>query len=214
MAISTYAELQSAIGSNWLNRSDLSLRIPEFISLCEAELDRRLRSSSQIKRATTSATTQFVTLPDDFVELRNIQLDVDPVKRLQYVTIDAADDMRRSTYRSAGEPVFFTLMGTSVELLPTPSTSVTLQISYFRNIPKLSDSNTTNTILSAAPDVYLYGALRHAEPYLMNDERVSTWASFYERALQDLQLSEDRRMEYEGVMLMKPKNRLDYGQWR
>jgi len=213
MAISTYAELQSAIGSNWLNRSDLSTRIPEFISLCEAELDRRLRTSSQIKRATTPAASQFVTLPDDFLELRNIQLDVSPVKRLQYVSIDSADDMRRQTYSTSAEPVYFTLVGKTVELVPTPSTAVTLQISYFRNIPKLA-SNSTNDILSQAPDVYLYGSLRHAEPYLMNDERVATWSSFYERALQDLQLSEDRRMEYEGVMLMKPKNRLDYGQWR
>lgn len=214
MAISNFAELQSAIGSNWLNRGDLSDRTPEFITLCEAELDRRLRTSSQIKRATTSATTQFVPLPDDFIELRNIQLDVSPVKRLKFVTIDAADDMRRQTYQSAGEPVYFTIVGNTIELIPTPSSTVTLQISYYRNIPKLSTTNTTNHVLSAAPDIYLYGSLRHAEPYLMNDERIPTWTGFFERAVQDLQLMEDRRMEYDGVMVIKPQTRLDYGQWR
>jgi hypothetical protein len=42
MAISTYTELQAAI-PNWLGgRADLTLRIPEFITLCEAKLNRTL----------------------------------------------------------------------------------------------------------------------------------------------------------------------------
>ena len=47
----------------------------------------------------------------------------------------------------------------------------------------------------------------------MNDERIPTWTGFFERAVQDLQLMEDRRMEYDGVWLQTP-DRLDYGQWR
>ena len=35
MAITTYAELKTAI-SNWLDRTDLDDRIPEFIALAEA----------------------------------------------------------------------------------------------------------------------------------------------------------------------------------
>lgn len=34
MAISNYTELQTAV-ANWLDRDDLSARIPEFIGLCE-----------------------------------------------------------------------------------------------------------------------------------------------------------------------------------
>ncbi len=51
MSISTYAELQTAVG-NWLNRADLTARIPEFIELFEARVKRDLRVRQMEKRAT------------------------------------------------------------------------------------------------------------------------------------------------------------------
>ena len=42
MAISTFAELKTA-AANWLDRSDLTDRIPEFIALAEARFNRILR---------------------------------------------------------------------------------------------------------------------------------------------------------------------------
>ena len=44
MAIGTYAELQTAV-ANWLDRDDLTDRIPEFIALAEAKMNRVLRIS-------------------------------------------------------------------------------------------------------------------------------------------------------------------------
>ena len=41
MTISTYSELQTAAG-NWLNRSDLTSRLPEFIALAESRFNRIL----------------------------------------------------------------------------------------------------------------------------------------------------------------------------
>ena len=73
MAISTYSELKTAV-SNWLNRSDLDLRIPEFIDLAEAGFNRMLRTRDQMTRSTTTASTQYVTLPDDFLQARNVNI--------------------------------------------------------------------------------------------------------------------------------------------
>ena len=42
MAINTYGTLQTAV-ANWLDRDDLSARIPEFIALSEAIFNRTLR---------------------------------------------------------------------------------------------------------------------------------------------------------------------------
>ena len=42
MAIGTFAELKTAT-ANWLDRSDLTDRIPEFIALAEARFNRVLR---------------------------------------------------------------------------------------------------------------------------------------------------------------------------
>ena len=42
MAINTYSTLQTAV-ANWLDRNDLTDRVPEFISLAEATFNRVLR---------------------------------------------------------------------------------------------------------------------------------------------------------------------------
>jgi hypothetical protein len=49
MAISTYAELQTA-AANWLGRADLTSRIPEFVALAEAKFNRTLRIRDMITK--------------------------------------------------------------------------------------------------------------------------------------------------------------------
>ena len=47
MAITAYAELQTAT-ANWLDRTDLTARIPEFIELSEANFNRVIRSPDMV----------------------------------------------------------------------------------------------------------------------------------------------------------------------
>ena len=51
MAIGTYDELKTAV-ANWLDRDDLTDRIPEFISLAEARFNRVLRLRSMETKQT------------------------------------------------------------------------------------------------------------------------------------------------------------------
>jgi hypothetical protein len=63
---------------------------------------------------------------------------------------------------------------------------------YYAQIPSLSVSNTTNWLLTEAPDVYLYATLIQSAPYLKEDERIGTWAGIYQRLLADLKVSDER----------------------
>jgi hypothetical protein len=78
---------------------------------------------------------------------------------------------------------------------------------YYKHVNPLSDSNATNEILDNHPDIYLYGALVEAEPYLQNDKRIQTWASFYDRAKKDI-IDSNERDRHSGVALT---TRIDYG---
>ena len=66
-----------------------------------------------------------------------------------------------------------------------------LILHYWRKIPALSDSNTTNWLLTDAPDVYLYGSLMQSAPYLAHDERLAVWAGLYTQATTSLQRSSE-----------------------
>jgi len=63
---------------------------------------------------------------------------------------------------------------------------------YYARIPALSDSNTSNWLLDYSPDIYLYGALMQSAPYLQNDERITIWSSLYLKAIDDLEISNQR----------------------
>ena len=88
MAIGTFGELKTAI-ANFLARSDLTDRIPEFISLAEARMGRELSTRSQEKRstATVSGGDAFVSLPTDLRSVRLVKLNSSPTEVLEYYTL-------------------------------------------------------------------------------------------------------------------------------
>lgn len=95
MALTNYSELKTAI-SNWLDRTDLDDRIPEFIALAETRhrRDFKIRRMETRVTASTIADTEYYTLPDNFVAMRNIQLNTDPKTALEYLTPEQMDRVR------------------------------------------------------------------------------------------------------------------------
>jgi len=206
MAISTYSELKTAV-ANWLDRSDLDDRIPEFIVLAEARhrRDFKIRRMETRVTANTIADTEFYTLPDNYVAMRNIQLNTDTKTALEYLTPEQMDRVRGGS--STGKPKAYSIMGNTFQLRPIPDAIYEIEMLYYKYFTGLSDSNTTNDMLTYHPDLYLYGALVEAEPYLNNDKRIQTWAGFYDRAKQDL-ITTNERDRHSGVT---PTTRIDYG---
>jgi hypothetical protein len=182
--ITNYSTLQTTV-ADYLNRQDLSAYIPTFIQLAEADMNTRLRTREMIVRATTTNDDEFVRLPLDFLESINLQL-TNGQSPLRFVTLDEADIInKRQTYTA---PTFYSLMNGAIELVPPPATGddVEIEMVYYGKIPALSDSNTSNWLLLKAPDVYLYGALVHAAPFLMDDQRISVFGSFYSQRIEAL----------------------------
>ena len=85
MAIATYTDLQTSI-ANFLARSDLTAQIPDFIALAEASMSRELETRSQEKRATASTVSgnEYLSLPTDLREVREVKLNTSPLTVLRY----------------------------------------------------------------------------------------------------------------------------------
>ena len=207
MAISTTAELKTAV-SNWLNRSDLTTRIPEFITLAEAQFNRLLRTREMLARSTATSAAQYVSLPTDFLEMLNIELtSTTPPKRIVYITSDRSDDYRERRSDAAGTPSHYTIEGNAIQLQPTPDKSYTIQMNYYKDIPALSvqgDSG-TNWLLTSHPDIYLYGTLVQASPYLMDQESGKIWDGLLARSLLELKISDEKSTYSGGTLNMRPK---------
>jgi hypothetical protein len=204
MALTTYTELKTSIG-DWLNRSDLTTAIPDFISLAEAQIERTLRTRQMIVRANASFDAQYGAVPADFLETKSLKLtSTNPQTPLQFLSIDALDN-EAANYTASARPKFFGIVGGQFRLVPTPDANYTTELTYYAKLTKLSSSVASNWLLSSSPDIYLYGALLQAAPYLQDDARIQTWATLYERALNDLQTADDRGASSGGALLTRAK---------
>jgi hypothetical protein len=188
MAITTYAELKSSI-ADFLNRDDLTSIIPTFISLAEAQIARELRHWKQEKRVTTSVDERYENLPNDWLELKMIALATG--KMMQTVSSSEMAE-RRAQSNTAAEPRLVRVTADQLEFYPTPDTATNISMLYYARIPALSDSATTNWLLTDAPDVLLYGSLIHSAPYLSDDTRTQIWASLYQSGVDKLNLESDK----------------------
>jgi hypothetical protein len=101
--------------------------------------------------------------------------------------------------------MYFALVGNQIEVLPPPDTGYTAELTYVATLAKLSDSNASNWILERHPDVYLYGSLLQAAPYLRDDERVALWTPLYGQAIEDMILQNERAAFSQGRMAMTVK---------
>ncbi len=185
MAITTYSELKTAV-SNWLDRTDLTNRIPEFIALGENEIFRRTKIREGETRATLSTVsgTKYYALPSGYKSMRHFQLNTDPVRDLDYMT----PEQIVLSWPSAGKgkPCNYTVVGDELRLSPTPDIVYTMEMTYWKRIDALSDGNPTNFFMDKAPDVLLYAALMQAEGFLMNDPRVQLWRAGLNQGIEDL----------------------------
>lgn len=187
MALTTYTELKAAV-ADWLNRTDLATAISgDFIPLAEAEMKRRIRRM-------TESTTIYISAanmdgPTDMAEPISLRLDsTSPTQDVPLKLCSPAmlAEVRARVSDVAGRPTHYAFYDEQLQFAPTPDQSYDGILVYVQQFTSLSGSTATNTILSEAPDAYLYGALLQAAPYLEHDERIPTWQAKFDAAIQQM----------------------------
>tara|TARA_R110000787_G_scaffold24724_1_gene69849 strand:+ start:359 stop:982 length:624 start_codon:yes stop_codon:yes gene_type:complete len=202
MALTTYSELQATIG-DFLNRSDLTSVIPTFVSLAESYINRDIRHWQMENRATTTIDSRYATRPSDWVETIRFQITSGNTSALSLLSQKAMSDKRQSSENVAGTPKFYCHSEGQFEVFPTPDDSYPAELLYYQQIPALSDTNTSNWLLTQSPDVYLYGALLHSAPYLADDARSQSWAALYGAAVSALNLNSQNASNSGSGLTMK-----------
>ena len=199
MSLSTYADLKTSV-ANYLARTDLTDQIPDFISLAERRILREVRIRQMLVSLDLTATagSNKIALPANFLEARDLVVVGNPTKPMNYLSPSALS--RNALSSVSGQPANYTILAEEFQLGPSPDFAYTLSLLYFAKPTSLSDDNQSNVLLVNLPDMLLYAALLEAEPYLMNDARLATWVSMYERASVSVEKSNETG-QYSGVPL-------------
>lgn len=190
MAIASYADLQTSI-ANFLARSDLTAQIPDFIQLAEARINRELETREQEKRvqATLVPGDEYIALPTDLREVREVKLLTSPLTVLNYMSPTGLDN----EYSSNGfsKPRGYSIAGKEMKLRPVPDSAYVAEIMYIGNVDALS-AVSTPTLFFRSPDIYLYGALTEAYVYLLDETRAAQYDEKFTRAINEVRMDEER----------------------
>lgn len=182
MALANYDDLKAAVAS-WLNRTDLTAQIPDFIALAESRLNRslRLRDEYEDLPISTVAGSRTVPLPADFDEpiaLWDATLvDRDPLQLVLPTQIIITTVQGEPEYWMVDDAIYF----------ERPANQVySLILRYIKKF-SLSDANPTNWLLTNHPDAYLFTALEEAGPFLRDPDILNIYAARAERAINEIQ---------------------------
>lgn len=193
----TYATLKTEI-ADFIERNDLSAVVDTFIDLCEAEMQRELKILSFEATGTVTVTAGEGTLPTGFSAVRSVSWDGDQERQLRYVT---PAELRRI---NASDPAFvsyYTITGDKFKL--ADDSSGTLTLTYMANFTPLSDSNTTNAILTSNPAAYLYGSLVHAAVYCKDYEGAAGYRAIFKEELAQIKRDNNEK-KFAGQLMVRP----------
>jgi hypothetical protein len=167
MGLATYDELKAAV-ADWLDREDLAGRTGDFITLAEARLNRLMGFSGLTVRVALEAGPGEAGLaaPDD---LRDVLSLVRPDGTAQGVRVEPG----------------------RLVLDPPPEAGTPLVLIY-RARPRLSEARPVNAVLAEHPDLYLFGALAEAAPFLRDGEMLAVFAARFDAALTEARMREAR----------------------
>lgn len=178
MSLATYSGLISAVFARLERDEDTDLGA-EFIALAEARMNRELRLQRMLTRATATIADGFSAVPDDFLAPRSMRLSSSE-KLLAFITPE-----QMATVKEAGgltELTYYALVGDEFEYAPVPDDGTEVALTYYQSLPALTDSNTTNWLLTAHPDIYLHGAVLEGAIYLFEDALATASLRLFEDA--------------------------------
>lgn len=184
MAISTYAELKSAVATFLdVDASDLTDAIDNLVSVAEARIYREAKTRDMETALTGTITSGAVALPSGYISLKLAYLTTSPYSPLERRSADWIYGSYPS--RSAeGIPKYIAREGSNFIFGPYPDSGYSIGGIYYKNLGAVSSS--AHALFTNNPDLYLYCALARSEAIFGRDDRTKLWEAEYQRILNDV----------------------------
>lgn len=184
-AIPDYPTLKTTI-NDWLDRDDLTAKVPMFVQMAEAMFNRELRTPEMETSANITFTSGSANLPSDYLAMRSAYVSGSPDTPLRGMAPTATYEEFDGT---SGTPVAYVLVNGGMTLIPPPSATTTVTLSYFARIEGLTDANESNWLLEKHPDLYWAATIAYAYDYLDNDAKSQKYFAYTTTVLEQIKES-------------------------
>ena len=210
MPFDTYSSLLTSIDHYLGQRVELQPVYPDFVFLAEQRICRDVRAREMIRRVVALLNETWEWLPSDFLQARRITArpgttsSSDPMSiRLTGMTTGQLE-ASYSNQATADMPEAYAIEGLQIRFGPAlfpaslpdsvldPTPYRNFEVVYYARFPHLNAADMPTTpMLCAYPELFLYGALMEAEPYLVNDERFAVWKGMFDDAVDRINRATD-----------------------
>ena len=184
MALTTNADLQAAI-ADWLNRSDLSAQIPDFLTLAQLKINRRLSIVEQEILAEITPVAQATSLPADTKFVISVSdargRNLEPVSMKEILSYEAV----------GGSVTRYSISGDKIYIAPTPAADNTEKFRILYSADRDLNNGASGPVL--LQDIYLNAALQEAYIYLKDDGRVGYFKGMVDEGIANVQARRARQ---------------------
>lgn len=188
MAITSYATLKST-ALDWCHRPDFAAQVADAVAFTEARLyDMLLLKNAESEEALTLTKGQnFVALPTGYISPIAFWLVVSSIR----VPLQFARPQELPYFPTASYPKYCAIDGDNIRF-DCPASSAFQ--AYFRCMKSsaLSDSNTSNYLLTRRPDIYLAGTIAELARYMQDEGLYAVWESKFQSGCKELKAAENR----------------------
>lgn len=181
----------------YLNRYDEDTleAIPFFINAAEKTILRNLRMPALEKMVSFTLDESgddqggYVNLPLDFLEMKFVWVDGANSSTLQRVTFDQLVDndnrFRKYGYDDPGRPVW-AINANRMYIRGVPG-SVEIYMTYYADVPELSEETDDNILLQLVPDAFLFYSVAEGFRFLMEEQKADYWESQANKRMSQIQ---------------------------
>ncbi len=215
----TYSELKQKVLS-YLDYYDdeVEAQIDYFIDVSEKEVARILRVPYNEKlvelefcedtvtpNGTVTVCKNEVYIPQDFIEVKEmfVQETSEPIKMTEFSAL-----MRKKAgidTSTEGSGRYFAMMGNRFFIYPELCEEQTVLLNYYSDPVNMHDGlEDTSYILTIAPELLMYLALKHAMVFLRNDEDAGKYNALAQNSLEQIRVQVSR-MENKPSMKVVPR---------
>lgn len=173
MALATYADIKTEVAVE-LNRTDISdTTLTRWIAMAESQAETQFMANGPVRqmmgRSDATIASEFIALPTDFLGAIAIYL-ASNYRPLDFISPEEIVKRKTLYPNASGDPTAFSVVDGELQFWPwTTGGSFTGEMTYWKKIPPLSNTNTSNWLLAAKPDAYFYGTCAQSGGYLMRD---------------------------------------------
>jgi hypothetical protein len=196
MSITSYAELQTAVG-NWLHRSDLTSIIPDLVTLGHNRIMRDVRTADMETAFSEAIASGTVAVPSGFLAWKNVYVDGSSAQRLETKPLSWLY-LQYPTRTADGKPAFISRNAATFEFGPYPDSAYTVKGTYYKRLA--APATSWNAIATTWPELYLFATLCEAAPYIRDAEMVAAWEGKYSQIVMAIN-NEDLLAEFSGAPL-------------